>query len=100
MLALNPISLTPSHREPFKLPQDGSLPTGSNVSHICLTRGLIPKPRGSQGVVPRDPQFVPDNKLKVVGTGGFVVESAWQAALQTLKCKMPFRISAEGTAAS
>src|SRR5579859_7302282 len=100
ILALYPISLTPSQREPMPTTvQPGSLPIGSNLFHICWTKEFMPSPRGSQGAVPLAPQFVPLAKLKVVGTGAGP-PVAWQAALQTSKCTIPLRMSALGTAAS
>src|SRR5437667_4220057 len=105
MLALNPCSLTPSHREPTRGPvmavplQLGSFGSGM-VFHICCTTGLIPNPVGSQGLFLPDPQLVPVAMLKSVGTGGFATGSAWHSALQTLKCSMPLRMFAVGTSLS
>src|ERR1700722_4645827 len=105
ILALKPCSLTPSQRLPNRLPvmdepvQPGSLGNGMSA-HKDATEGLIPRPLGSHAVVPFAPQLAPVARLKVVGTGGLATGSAWQAALQTLKCRMPARMSAEGTARS
>src|SRR5881392_2369906 len=69
MFALKPCSLTPSQREPFRAPvtlvpeQLGSLGRGIMVFHICWTRGLMPIPRGSHGLLPLGPQFVPVARL-------------------------------------
>src|SRR5258705_3294745 len=100
MLALKPITLTPSQREPNKLPQIGSFPAGMNLVHICRTTGLIPSPLGSQGELPAGPQLDPVCILKTVGTGGLATESALQAASQTSKSRMPLRMSSYGNARS
>src|ERR1700730_1798511 len=100
MLALKPCTLTPSQREPNKLPQLGSFGRGMYLVHICWTNELIPMVLGSHLTLPAGAQLDPVCMLKSVGTGGFATGSALHAALQTLKCSMPLRMLAEGTALS
>ena len=69
------------------------------VFHICLTKELIPMPRGSQAAAPDGPQLVPVFKLNTVGTGAGP-PGAWQAALHTPNVRIPARMLADGTSLS
>src|SRR5258708_18933084 len=100
MLALKPITLTPSQRYPNKVPQLGSFPAGMNLVHICRTTGLVPSPLGSQGELPAGPQLDPVCILKTVGTGGLATESALHAASHTSTYRITLRLSTYGTARS
>src|SRR4030081_3284492 len=93
MLPLKPCTLTPSQRDPNRLPQPKSFGIGMYLVHICETSELRPAPlrRGSQEAVPEAPQLFPGARPA--------------AALPTSYCtppheKKPVRQLAAGTARS
>src|SRR5882762_6400294 len=93
MLPLKPCTLTPSQRDPNRLPQPKSFGIGMNLVHICETSELRPAPltRGSQEAVPEAPQLFPGARPAAVLPRSYCTPP---------NVRMPLRMLALGTALS